>query len=799
MQAQLNDDQNRKEARTRSAIIREVNYALLISMTISSLAFILFSYLERNTQYLIGAASLTISGILTYPIWHARRTQKLDIAAIWMLMGIVLSYGIAEFFWANVTVQITGGCVMLIILVTSVTLPRKWPIGLIALIIICTFFLYVNIAEPVQRYNTMPTNIPSLIFASTMFTIFVILWQVVRTNRYLNALQEHVINLQEKDEDLQRELHELSLLHSLAVAATEATNEDELIRHATELIGTTLYPNSFGILLLNPESKTLKAHPSYAIDPQLKPLQPVVIGQGVIGTSIADGQPRLVPDVRQFPGYIETDPRVCSELCVPLHVGGEIIGVVNAESYKYNAFTESDERFLIIFAGQLATAIARLRNVEETRNTAAQFEILRQASQEILSAGLDSTSVYEAIHKATQELMPSEAFVIAKIDEINQQIQLVYAVDKTGLVVHNPIPLGEGLTSHVVLSGKPVLASDVSQIDEFDAIHFGDPESVRSVLAVPLRIGGKIYGMLSAQSYVPNAHTLQDQTMLEMLGAHAAAALENTRLFAAEHQRTIELEALRIASLNLTSSLEAKEVLQLILQSTLSMVKADDAHIFLYDGERLSFGAARWRDQAQTKPFSNPRPHGVTYTVAKSGQPLIIPSTKQHAMFADTDWDNAIAGLPLLIGDLVVGVMNVAYHQPHDFDENELRSLRLLADQAAIAIRNAELFESTQRQIQELKLLYHLALSGAETTDEDKLVSKVTELIGESLYPDNFGILLLDDDGDSLRIHSSYQPSKQNLQNRTIPLGQGITGTVAQKGSALRIPNIQEDEVALRL
>ena len=238
-------------------------------------------------------------------------------------------------------------------------------------------------------------------------------------------------------------------------------------------------------------------------------------------------------------------------------------------------------------------------------DTAQRFEILRQASQEILSAGLNPDSVYAAIHQATLKLMPSEAFVITKFDELTQKVSIVYAVDKTGLVKHSPVPLGEGLSSHVIMTGKPVLVSDIYQLNEFDAIHFGDPESVRSVLAVPLRIGGKIFGMLSAQSYKANAHTQQDQSMLEMLGAYAAAALENTRLFEGEHQRNIELETLRLASLNLTSSLAAEEVLQLILQSTLSLVKADDAHIFLYDGKSLSFGAARWRNQAQVKPFSN--------------------------------------------------------------------------------------------------------------------------------------------------------------------------------------------------
>jgi len=372
-------------------------------------------------------------------------------------------------------------------------------------------------------------------------------------------------------------------------------------------------------------------------------------------------------------------------------------------------------------------------------------------------------------------------------------------VDKTGLPEHNPVPLGDGLSSQVIMTGLPVLASDISQLNELEAIHFGDPESIRSVLAVPLRIGGKIFGMLSAQSYQANAHTHQDQSMLEMLGAYAAAALENARLFEAEHQRNIELETLRLASLNLTSSLEAKEVLQLILQSTLTMVKADDAHIFLYDSKRLSFGAARWRDQAQAQPFSNPRPQSITYTVARSATAVVIPATKGHPMYIDTPWDSAIASFPLLIGELVVGVMNVAYHQPHNFDENELRSLRLLADQAAIAIRNAELFESTQRQLQELKLLYSLALSGAEATDEDYLIRHATERIGQTLYPDNFGVLLLNDTGDTLSLHDSYQCQKAGLHSQTIPIGHGITGKTAQDAIPIRVPDIRKEPSALLL
>lgn len=1124
----------------RTAIFQQVQNALGTAMIVSSLAYFILSLYEHNQQYLVGTASLLICFLCAYPIRKMKNADNLDSAALWILIGIIFHYSFAELFWAGVTIQIIAGAFILIILIGSLTLARKWYIWMGAGFVTCALVLIINLWEPFIRFQTELTHIPTAIFTSTMFATLAVLWQIIRFNRQINTLQARVDNLQQRDQVLRRELKELSILHTVAVAATEATNEGELITRATELIGSTLYPDSFGIMLLDPMTGTLIPHSSYYVDPQLKPLTPIPVGKGVIGTVAADGTPRRVADVRQFPGYIEADPRVRSELCVPLRIGGETIGVVNAESFERYAFGESDERFLITFAGQVATAIDRLRNIaatneqaqqittiydvgrhvtsilsldqmlpevasmieetlhtynveiglidhneviflagrggyvedikgppfgpnvrlgegitgtvaatgevilapdvskdphyayfdalpnvkaelcvplsvrgkvtgiidiksnrvnglgqkdadflqilaaqvsvaiqnaqqfstlqertreisglyemavattslldpeqlfqrlyhqiqqimqpdvciavlrvsqgefltlalamehnrpyrvpyngaipglipledsglfgwvletQETLNigdsrvdflptaprlspdarswigvplmsreqaigvlcvqshkphafsndqirfiqsaarqvaiavenarlyrsavdTAERLEILRQASQEILSAGLDPQNVYQAIHKATQKLMPSEAFVISKIEEENQQISIVYAVDKTGLQDHVPVPIGEGLSSHVIMTGVPIMASDMTQLEELDAIHFGDPESVRSVLAVPLRIGGKIFGMLSAQSYQPNAHTPQDQSMLEMLAAYVAAALENTRLFQAEHQRNVELEALRLASLNLTSSLEAKEVLQLILQSTLSMIKADDAHIFLYDGESLSFGAARWRDEAQAKPFSNPRPEGVTYNVARSGKPLVFPTTKDHPMFEDTDWDSAIAGLPLLIGDLVVGVMNVAYHHPHKFDENELRLLRLLADQAAIAIRNAELYESTQRQLQELTLLYSLARSGAEATDEDTLIRHTTEHIGQTLYPDNFGVLLLNEAMDTLALHPSYQCQKPGLHMHTIPIGQGITGKVAQDGVPIRIADISKEAIALRL
>jgi diguanylate cyclase (GGDEF)-like protein/PAS domain S-box-containing protein len=136
--------------------------------------------------------------------------------------------------------------------------------------------------------------------------------------------------------------------------------------------------------------------------------------------------------------------------------------------------------------------------------------------------------------------------------------------------------------------------------------------------------------------------------------------------------------------------------LEMILDYALQLVAADDAHIFLCDGERLIFGAALWGGGHQQEPCAEPRPQGLTYTVARGGERIVVPDVSSHPLFQDYQWDGAIVGLPLRIGERVVGVMTVAFHRPHPFDESEMRVLGLLADQAAIAIENARLFEETE-------------------------------------------------------------------------------------------------------
>jgi GAF domain-containing protein len=207
-------------------------------------------------------------------------------------------------------------------------------------------------------------------------------------------------------------------------------------------------------------------------------------------------------------------------------------------------------------------------------------------------------------------------------------------------------------------------------------------------------------------------------------------------------QRAAELEALRQVSLSLSASLELEAVLDALLQSALRLLPlAERADVFLYQAGQLTANASCQPGQPRSRAPNAPRPGGLTYTVARTGQPLVVPDARHHPLFAADDKFRplgAIVGLPLLAGQRVVGVMNISYTAPHAFADDELRLLNLLGGQAAAAIENARLFETTRWQVRELTVLHQVAAAAVEAGDEDALIERATGIIGAHIFTDNF-------------------------------------------------------------
>jgi diguanylate cyclase (GGDEF)-like protein len=177
--------------------------------------------------------------------------------------------------------------------------------------------------------------------------------------------------------------------------------------------------------------------------------------------------------------------------------------------------------------------------------------------------------------------------------------------------------------------------------------------------------------------------------------------INHRSLLAMLKQQTDELDALKKLSINLTSSLDLPDVLDAVVSEAMRLIEnARDVNIFLYKNHKLSFGAALDADGTRNRPWSKPRSNGLTYTVAREGGMMIVENMQDHPIFQNvtTHWVGSIIGIPLKVGQTVVGVMNLSRSTIGGFSASELRLLSLLSDQAAVAISNASLHQMISRQ-----------------------------------------------------------------------------------------------------
>lgn len=263
---------------------------------------------------------------------------------------------------------------------------------------------------------------------------------------------------------------------------------------------------------------------------------------GLIGLVAKNREPLYLPDVTGDPRWIETDPTIRSALWVPVEHEGQLLGLLSVVSKRVNAFTPNDQQLLTLLANQVAVSLENARLYETALNAAERRTTLHWLSQEIISSSLEPERIYTAIHQAVFQMMPCEAFLIGLLNETFEGIDFTYCIDRGKRYPIRHIAKSQSLSGRVIETGKSIILDDLEQdASQFELVHFGGQNSVRSILAVPMRQSGKVIGIVSTQSYQPHAFSEEDASLLETLAAYAAIALENSRLFSQMQASNIEL------------------------------------------------------------------------------------------------------------------------------------------------------------------------------------------------------------------------------------------------------------------
>ncbi|MGD1997230.1 MAG: PAS domain S-box protein, partial [Anaerolineae bacterium] len=436
--------------------------------------------------------------------------------------------------------------------------------------------------------------------------------------------------------------------------------------------------------------------------------------------------------------------------------------------------------------------IAERKQAEEAlRQYTERLKVLREIDQAILEAQSPQEIAQAALARIRQ-LLPCDRASVMLFDLKAGEGKML-AVNVSGETRIGPeahLPLAKFGDIEELREGEARLVRDILAVSQpaplKQTLHA--EERLRSFIEVPLISRGELIGSLNLGAEEPDVCGEEQIEVAREVADQLAVAIQNAQLLEVERRHRAELEALHQASLRLTSTLELQPVLETILEQALYPMSADDAHIFLYDGQRLTFGAALWAEGLQKEPYAEPRLDGLTYTVARRGERVVIPDVDVHPLFQDWGWGGAIVGLPLRVGDKVVGVMNVAFKEPHVFSEDELRILRLLADQAAIAIENARLYEEAKQRAAEMFALHETVLDVTAQLEMpsllDAIIARASELLGAT-----GGLVHLYNPTSGELVAVTSHNLETDYAGLTLGVGEGAAGSVLETGE----PAIVED------
>jgi PAS domain S-box-containing protein len=190
--------------------------------------------------------------------------------------------------------------------------------------------------------------------------------------------------------------------------------------------------------------------------------------------------------------------------------------------------------------------ISERKQAEEalSRQT-ARLATLYQLSQDV-AATLDMEQVYVAVQRAVEQLMPTDAFFIALVDDKQQEIQFLYLFDQGRRWAGQSQPLSApGLTGYVIRTGEPLWITDDADgtSDQLGAELFGGVDSTRSLLLVPLKLSGTTIGVISVQHYAPQIYLPEHLQILITLANQVAIALERVRLIQSLRLQAVALDA----------------------------------------------------------------------------------------------------------------------------------------------------------------------------------------------------------------------------------------------------------------
>jgi putative nucleotidyltransferase with HDIG domain len=564
---------------------------------------------------------------------------------------------------------------------------------------------------------------------------------------------------------------------------------DQLLSRILESAREALDLDTCAVQLWDDEKENLVVVAAKGYDSDVLGLK-IPKGTGVTGKVAAERRPSIIPDVMGTDNYIPGLKGCRSEMAVPLIFRDEVIGVLNAENCETDRFDETDLLHATIFADQAAGAIGNAqvhKEFERTRKAAGSLESklgFLAATSEKVNGITDLDELMDEILFMTGKVLDVERIAVFLPEPSGFHLKAVRAHGYTKEALGLKVPVEASITGEAYREAKSLLVPDVSHDPRYVESFPGG----RSEIAVPLKVGDDVVGVLDAESANDHELTEVDLQVMEMLAAQVSTALRNTRQRADLIERSRRLTLIHKAARSLNAMDDPEEMLDTILDLASEALGLNMVAILTPSEDAKYLTVIKTTHKGGSVGLKIPIGKGFVGTMFVTGKAGIISDVAQYEGYIPgTPGARSEMAVPLSLEGETIGILDAESKEPFAFTPTDLDMFRMFGSQVATALRNAQMIAGLKKREKRLSLLNKAARALNTIHNIDDLVGKILELAIEALDLDRCVLLLANKETKELEVNASI--GYGDVEGKRIPLGKGITGNAALRG----MPELVED------
>jgi GAF domain-containing protein len=463
---------------------------------------------------------------------------------------------------------------------------------------------------------------------------------------------------------------------------------------------------------------------------------------------------------------------------------------------------------LASFLDQAALAIRNAKLFEDTRRrereTTASYELARR-----LSTRLSVEQILDEVVDGVMEALACDGAASYRWDDAKGG--LVYVRGRNhdeAMIKQLVLRAGQGVAGRVYSERRAIWSRDrvndpsVRYTDDVKRL-FARSARFRGYLAVPILFRDEVIGVLGAHYHEAHDFTAREVEVMSNLATLAATAIENARLYHESEVRRHAAEALAEVTRGLTQSLEPDLVNRQVLASINTLLGTGFASLVRVDrgsGDQIIVAVSSDGGAVVGAGHVYPRHTGVVGRAVAERRPVCSPNALQDPRIALTPDQRALVArtprkamlaVPLMLRDEVIGGLLVADLEGRVFDDDEVRVAQRFADQAALALHNAEILKELTVRQERLEALLETSRQLSRIQSVEALLDTLAEGCGRLINADSVGFRLIE--GDRMVLMGAWGDVARVNVRPTIGITEALSGTVASTGEPLNVSDAMAD------